>query len=277
MEEIKVGEEIELTAPITSPAVDSLVIVHEWGTTRVQTGANLNKWTPDSIGVHKLFFKAGTDVVSSPVFKEAYVPIINYDEFITDTPALSALSEDDFNLCEKEIRRIVQNYCGQKFGPYVGQTIEVQGDGGDSLVLPAPALALTSVQDSFGTELTHYVDISAGFNTSISTKPTYTSHWVDTKADVSFRMRDMFRETQVYVIEGDFGWEYVPSDVSAAARMLIADVFTNELTGQIQMGVVETQLGDFKLKLNADRWGSTGNGKADNMLAGYVNFGIGLV
>lgn len=274
MEEVKLGIEVELNPPMPS---DALVIVHEWGTTTVQTGVDYYKWVPTSIGVHKLFFKSGTDIVSSPIFKEAYVPIIDYDEFITNTPALNTLDESSFDLCEKEVRRIIQNYCGQKFGPYVGQTIEVQGDGGDSLVLPAPALALTSVTDSFGTELTHYVDISAGFNTSLSTKPTYTSHWTDTKADVSFRMRDMFRETQVYVIEGDFGWEYVPSDVSVAANVLIKDVFTNDLTGQIQMGVVETQLGDFKLKLNADKWGTTGNAKADNLLAGYVNFGIGLV
>lgn len=273
MEEVKVGIEIELNPPMPS---DALVIVHEWGTQTVQTGADYYKWTPTSIGVHKLFWKQGTDIVSTPVFKEAYVPIIDYDEFTEAVPSLS-LTEDEFKLVEKDVRHKIENYCGQKFGPYVGQTIEVQGDGGDSLMLPAPALALTSVTDSFGTELTDYVQIAVGFNTAISTRPTYAASWIDTKQDISFSMRELFRETQSFVLEGDFGWEYVPSDVSLAAKYLINDVFTDEITGQIKKGVVETQLGDFKLKMNADRWGSTGNAEADNLLSEFVVFGIGLV
>lgn len=44
-----------------------------------------------------------------------------------------------------------------------------------------------------------------------------------------------------------------------------------------QKGVLEVELGDFRVKMNADQWGTTGNATADNLLANYVNFGIGLV
>lgn len=267
MLEVKVNEQISFDPPLGSS--DGIRVTHEWGKTVDIVGYD---WTPDSIGVHKIVFMYQGEVVTAPIFRAVYLPLITYEEFNDNT-----IDESLFDEFESLIRHTVQNYCGQKFGPYVGQTIEIQGDGGDALELPAPALALTSVEDSFGTDLTQFVDIAPGANGFLLRKAIYgVTNFFDAKADITFRMSDLFKETQSYVVTGDFGWEYVPQEVQLAANILIKDVMS-EASEMIQQGIVEQHLGDFKIKYNADRWGSTGNGRADNLLAGYVNFGIGLI
>lgn len=275
MEEIKVGEEETLNVP---GSADTLEISHEWGKTSTVSVSGTYGWTPDSIGPHKLLWKDGSTVVQKD-FYYCYVPIMTHAEFIADYDDFSALSEADFNKAEKLIRRNIQVFCGQNFGPYEGQTIEVQGDGGDSLVLPTRIRELTSISDLHGSDLSDLVRISPGSDNILQKKVQFTStRYYSVKEDVSFRDREFFDIDNIYTIVGDFGWEFVPTDVSNAAGIILADALaSDDVTEAKSKGVYELQLGDFEIKMNADQWGTTGSAQADNMLSGYVLMGIGMV
>lgn len=271
MQEVVVSTLVEFDAIVPEP--DVLVVSHEWG--NVEEFENVYEWTPKSIGVHKLVWKANDSVVATE-FRDVFMPIVTESELDSLFPSLS-LSTEEYTIVERAIRHKIQNYCGQKFGPYVDEVLEVQGTDGDALSLPVAVLSLDSLEDSFGSDITDYVMVSPGISSIISTKPGYAPAFKTTKADLSFVMKNIFRSEQTYIIEGSFGWEYVPNEVVEAAAVLINDVFTDDTSGQIKKGIVETQLADFKLKFNADRWGSTGNADADNLLSAYANFGIGMV
>jgi hypothetical protein len=95
---------------------------------------------------------------------------------------------------------------------------------------------------------------------------------------VSITDENFFDSANIFTVGGSFGWEYVPVDVSMAAGILLDSGFTGSETAELRSeGAYEIQIGDFRLKLNADQFGTVGNARADLLLSGYVNFGLGLV
>jgi hypothetical protein len=277
MREVKLGIEEQLVAPVNAVAV---TITHEWG--KVETDNSLSDpqgWTPTSIGVHKIVWTDVNGAVISTEFVSVFAPIIDLDMFLSDYPQYSSLTEDDFDRAEKAMRHHIQSFTGHQFGPYIEQEIDVQGDGGYSLELPVPVISLDYVQDAFGTPLTDFVEVSPNIATIIQTKTNFKStRYFSVKEDVSITDENFFDSANIFTVGGSFGWEYVPVDVSMAAGILLDSGFTGSETAELRSeGAYEIQIGDFRLKLNADQFGTVGNARADLLLSGYVNFGLGLV
>lgn len=276
MKELVVGKQKNLTVP---DGATQLFITHEWGDIVLPTTAvsGTYDFTPDSIGVHKLRWLDGSGVVRTD-FYEAIVKVISSTDFFADNEDLEEF-EDDFPKLERQVRKTIQNYTGDKFGPYIDKTLEVQGDGGDGLYLPVRVMALTSIENNYGDEMMEMVEISPNDRNFIQRHSRFRgTNYYDAKSDVTFHNYNMFNENYIFSIHGNFGWEYVPNEVTQAASILIADMIGSDDVAEMrQKGVFETKLGDFSLRLNADQWGSTGNTVADNLLAEYVKFGIGLI
>src|SRR5690606_5269525 len=91
-------------------------------------------------------------------FYSSIVPLISWEQF-SDEYEEAGLVEDDFPKIERQVRSLIQNYTNQKFGPYVDKTLEIQGDGGDSLELPLRILALKSIKNNYGDELIDLVEV----------------------------------------------------------------------------------------------------------------------
>lgn len=270
MKEISVGVGKSLNVPA---GANSVTVVHEWGD--VVDSANVGStytFTPDSIGVHKIVWSNG-----STEFYQAVVPLISSSDFTDEYPEFAGAT-DVFAKIERHIRGIVQNYTGQKFGPYVNKTLEIQGDGGDSLALPVRVVALNSVETSYGVDLTDLVRVNPNEPSLLIRSPSFSgSPYYEVKRDL-WRTSEVFDSEDIFLVKGVFGWEYVPVEVSDAASILMADVMgSDDVVEMRRRGVFEAQIGDFSFRLNADQWGTTGNTMADNLLAEYVNVGLGLV
>ncbi len=278
MKENQLGKEKTIIVPAACNAVS---VVHEWGdqvaSTTGLTPGNSYSFTPDSIGVHKYIWKNGTAVVSTEFF-QAFVPIITSSEFFGENNDLSAF-EDSFATIEKLIRHKIQNYTGQRFGPYVNKSMEINGDGGDSIFLPVRITELISVLNDFGDDITPLCIVDPNESSFIQLAPRFSdSLFFETKRDIMWKSFELFNERTVFTITGNWGWEYVPTEVVEAVKLLIIQgLGGDEVLDMRNRGVTRTELGDFKLFINTDQWGSTGNAQSDNLLAPYVNIGIGLV
>ncbi len=278
MEEIKVGVVKALSIP---SAITAVTITHEWGDVVASatglTPLGTYSFTPDSIGMHKVQWKTGSTLVST-VFYHVYAPLIDFSQFLEENPDLEDF-EDFLPAAERAVRHVIQNFTGQKFGPYYAKTMEIQGDGGDSLSLPVPIRAITSITNTFSDNITELVEICPNEPTIIQRTSRFRgAHYYEIKRDVFWNSYEMFNERYTFTIVGDWGHEYVPLEVTEAASLLIKEALaSDEIADMRARGVFQLQLGDFQIRLNADQWGTTGNAQADNLLASHTNMGIGLV
>lgn len=274
MKAIKVGVEETLDVPGDA---DTLLLTHEWGgVEEISTPSSTYSWTPTSIGVIRLEWYEAEDLVSTE-FIECYVPILDEQQFIAESNL--PMDSNMFTSVERTARLLIQNFTNQKFGPLTGQSMVIQGDGGNSISLPTRITKITSVIDSYGSDITEFCEIYPNEPTIIQRRAPFTSSFdTDTKRDVVWHSYELFKTRVSYAITGNWGWAYVPSEIAEAASIMITDAITGSDASELRsQGVIEAQIGDFKMRLNADQWGTTGNTRADTMLSGYVNFGIGLV
>jgi len=286
MEEIEVGVK-DLTAPDNAHGI---LITHEWGGQNSESHADVSAnhtFSIDfnSVGVYKVQWYAedelwdGTqELVGRPIFYNSYMPLIDTSQFLTENPSLEDY-EDLIPQIERKVRHVIQNYTGHKFGPYYTKYLDIQGDGGDSLFLPVPLLVLRTIENNYGDDITELVEISPNNNCILQRQARFRgSHFYEIKRDVFWNQYEMFNERYNFTIFGDWGFEYVPQEVTEAAQILAVDALaTDDIADMKSKGIFQLQLGDFQIRLNADQWGTTGNATADNLLAAYVNMGIGLV
>lgn len=279
MKEIKVNTQSSFPIPA---GATNLTITHAWGdTVKVEIGltpGDTYQFTPDSIGVHKFVWSDGSAVISTQFFS-VVLPYLSSSEFFTEFPDLET-EDESFAPYERRVRHIIETFTQQEFGPYVGKTLELEGDGGDSLEVPVRLMALTSVGDLWGTDYSPMVGLAgdgwflefAG-DTTIPRTNIYGYNY-DVKRDIVRYGRDRFDHGNTYVIHGNWGYEYVPNAVVDAAKLLLVDEFAGS-NDMRRAGINQAQLGDFSYKLNADQWGTTGNVQADMLLSPYVMIRIG--
>jgi hypothetical protein len=278
MEEIQISTTKKLTVPAN---VDTIKITHEWGDVVKEESAltpgSQVIWMPDSMGVHKVQWLFGASVVST-VFYSVFMPLIDSNQFLEENPELEAF-EDFIPKFERQVRHIIQNYTGRKFGPYYSKSMSIQGDGGDTLYLPVPVNSLSSVENNYGDNITELVEVCPNDHHLLQRSARFRGvQYYETKRDVFWNQYELFNERYNFIITGDWGYDYVPTEVSEAATLLIKGSLSDDDISEMRAsGVFQMQLGDFMLKLNADQWGTTGNALADNLLASYVSLGLGLV
>lgn len=275
MQEYSVDVQTTYTVPATAT---KLTVTHEWGdivvTNDTVVGGGTYNFTPNSIGVYKFAWKIGTTPLSTQHFS-IVKPLVSSAEFLAEYPQWSSRSAE-FTALEKRIRVVIENYTGQRFGPYVNKSRSVPGDGGDTLELPVRLTALTSVIDNYGDDRTNEVEVAAGSNdyleyqTSLRHIPGH-----DIKRDITLDRRDYFSHRYDFTIVGNWGWEFIPTDVTEAAKLLIHD----EYSGQLDLrkhGITEAELGDYRYRLSSDFAGTTGNMQADLLLSQFILINLGL-
>jgi hypothetical protein len=286
MKEIQLNKAKAYTVPA---GVNKLQIVHEWGDiiladTTVSTNYS---FTPTSIGVHKFIWKNNSVVVQTD-FYDSVLPLTTSSDFVEAYASLEAQADDTFITLERRIRRVIQSFTQQHFGPFNNKTQTLEGQGGDTLGLRYRLRSLTSVIDEVGTDYTAFVERSPNTEYFIQKKSdsiVYGGRWgtlyynEDVRKDITRSSYNTFSIRHNYTVVGDWGWEYVPQDVSEASMLLIADEMTG-LGDLNNYGFNESKLGDFQFRMantTRDFTPTTGNGQADALLAPYILMEIGLV
>lgn len=282
MKEYKVNVQKTLSVPA---GVNKLKIIHEWSDIILNdvsvTASSTYNWTPDSIGVHTLTWKNNSTVISTE-YVDVIAQYITSGAFFTDYDKFSDRDEE-FAKFERKIRRNLESFCQQKFGPYINKSRKIQGQGGQSLYLPERLLSLQSIVDSYGTIWTAEVILSESeyflrkkpsTHSFYSIRPNSALYDIDVKKDITRDTYDFFKESLDYIVVGDWGWNWVPQDISEAMALLIADQYSG-VAKQRGNRISKAQFDNYAYEIG-DFESSTGNSEADQLLAPYININLGL-
>ena len=79
-----------------------------------------------------------------------------------------------------------------------------------------------------------------------------------------------------YIIDADYGWKFIPSDIQQASELLIQDIMQNNLK-YINRYIESFDNEDFKIKFAKEFYAGTGNNIVDKILSKYesdINIGV---
>lgn len=302
MDDVKINTSKTLTLTLPSDPTGNVVSVslyHEFGslvsgpTNAIRSSAGVYTITYgqqasgiyvlNSAGKHRADFTytvSGTSYTQSQ-YINVYTPYIDIDTFFADHPELETDYYEKFDKMEKRVRNIINTFCGQSFDYYPTKYIEISGSGKNTLHLPTPINTLKKVTVNVGYEdetVIHDSTDSTINNIEKSKEP----HNFNSSYYIQFRrsfldsvqsiiVSSKFDEGDSYKIEGDFGWRYVPENITQAADLLLEDMMNGD-SDYRRHGMTTVDLDILKYSTKDDFYESTGNIDADVLLMDYTLF-----
>ena len=228
-------------------------------------------------------FLIGAQAATRTEYVEVVTPYISVDEIKSSYPQLASKTYNEIRDMERRVRAIINVVTGQSFGSKT-ETISFYGEGQDKLQLNRRITKITGftangispylaadlpfklVNDGWG----FIVNPSTGFNVN-----SYYNY--DIKSDIGYSYNSLpgnyersgfFSRGILYTITANFGWDYVPSDINLATKLLIGDYFCTQDAWRLR-GVKATSAADMTFEF-FDHQG-TGNADVDRMLGVYAS------
>lgn len=301
MDSVKINTSKTLTLTLPSDPASNTVTVslyHEYGdlvktgtATRVSTGVYTITFGQEasgiyvlsSAGIHRCVFTytvSGT-AYSQTQYINVYTQYIDSDTFFDSYPELIDSHVDVYDSYEQRARNIINTYCGQSFEFYPNKSFIIDGNNHTNLHLPLPICELKKVTINYGDsdqELLHdSSDSTVDRIERVRQAGNFdSSYYLRFKSNVvSTTSQDLvitkFRSNADYKIEGDFGWRYVPQNVTQAAMLIIADLM-NDDSAYRRHGIYEVDMDIVRYKTKDSFYESTGNIEADILLMDYTMF-----
>jgi hypothetical protein len=174
---------------------------------------------------------------------------------------------------EKVARKIIESEAGN-FG-FVRKNKEVYGMGMDYLMLDEPIRNLYYLYEN-GELIYDYEDENLQeYKISVDGSSIVTSASQVNKMEYQRVWRDRYLDTDFtsgfdYLVDGDFGYSYVPEDIQEACELLIQDIASNNLR-YVNRYIKEFDNNEFKVKFSDGFQSGTGNMIADKILSRYKN------
>ena len=263
-------------APVAAPTV---TLFHEWGdqvggtlTSTLDSGniykVDLTSSHTESSGVLKLkwSYMVGSSVRTQNSFINIYTPYIDDLTFFDRHPETETEWGDRFAELELKTRNIINTYCGQEFDIKINKTLSLDGNGSKTLFLPVRIDSVASVVASASsvggatvTNVTELIEIHPESNFFIRTKD-----------------GQKFSPDGTFAIRGDWGWGYVPQNVTDAADYIIVDLM-NDDSAYRQHGVTKARVDTHELTFSDSIFGSTGNIDADVLLMDYTLYFLTMI
>lgn len=202
--------------------------------------------------------------------------VIDYYEVVTPYAPWSYFSTTmtyaDYIECERIARFLINSYCGQEFGS-IYATYAVEGYSTDSLILPRRLYKYESI---------NWLDNvwSSNYGVIIGTNgyPQWYvagEGWVlrcvpqNNYIDPLKTEKDKFKRNTTHNVTGWWGYEFVPSRVVEAAKILIADLLCSDRKYRDKY-LESIKISDWRLQYKDEAFDGTGNATADELLAEYV-------
>lgn len=225
---------------------------------------------------------AGTELTSTGI--STTPTATQRDTYEVVTPILSKVeiknihpdaTDAEIIAVERATRHIINAYTGQRFGRFVGVK-RVRGNGTQVLNLPERLVSLSKVNgsaitnlyllDESGYTLRHYPwgvpPLKADYHGLH-----YTTNGVIHNPN-NVRLGD-WSQGAVYEIDGTWGWEEVPSQVSEAARLLVNDYACAD-TNYRDKYLTSMTAADWRIQFHPGAFRNTGNVRADQLLRDFI-------
>lgn len=295
--EIYTQEVSKITIPMPTGFSSTTVHFFQRGV-EVGTGSNASATTATSIDVdipYALtrmdtslelridFFLAGNQEQKF-VAVDVVTPLLPLNEVksILNPANPSSVTDTRAKDIERKVRMAIQAHTDQFFGKYQGY-VEVYGNGDGFIQSPRRILSIDSLDFNNVSYSAHsyiikgngwYIERARGYPLTIKQAPpeevldAYTTSSNGPIAPPDATYYNTFNSKVSYRVNGTFGYDYVPSDVAAAARLLVNDYGCNEsLYRDRYIGSIRAA--DWRFDFKDGAYLGTGNVQADQLLAPY--------
>lgn len=295
MDNVKINTSKTITLTLPSDPDSNHVtvdLIHEFGdtvisntvATRTSTGVYSVTYGQNasgifklnSSGIHKASFSyafSGTEYSQNKYFN-VYVPYTDESSFLDEFPDLEDFLTLDFDIYESKIRNIINTYCGQSFDYFDNKSISLNGNNHTNLHLPIPIKSLKKVTFNPG-EVDEEV-IHDSSDSTINNIEKVRNNQSDSTYFIRYRSSSnelikKFKTNCVYKIEGDYGWPYLPNNITQAANLLIADLISDD-SAYRRHGIHSVDMDIIKWRTKDSFYETTGNIEADMLLMDYMMF-----
>jgi hypothetical protein len=224
-------------------------------------------------------------------FYEVYTPyasvsdIIDYYDFGTRETDLNYKSADQIAAAENLARILIDTYAFQSFGKRTGSQ-EIVGIGGDAMELIERMTSITKLYEDnslvidfttnpvynvFGSQ----VELSPT-KRAIRVRPDNASISYDNVVSPIILYYGRFRNKSRYRIEGELGFEYVPTDIQTCAILLAGDYLAQDAQWRNRY-LKKVNMAELAFELHNGAFNGTGNLAVDTILDNYKNLGITVI
>jgi hypothetical protein len=301
MDEVKINTSKAVTLSLDNDPTDNAVTVnvyHEFGdkilgpssATRVSAG-NYSFTIGDnageepylnSAGKYRVDFSYSVSGISykKNVYFNVYTPYTTSSEFFALYPELQAANSSKFDVIERRARAIINTFCGQSFETYLNKKLVLNGNDHTNLHLPYPISRVSTIIYNEGeVDQATYYDESADIKNiekvrqPFNFNSTYYIRFKKGSTGINQRIFDtaVFKEESSYSITGDWGWAYVPDNVTQAANLIIADIM-NDDSEYRRHGITSVDMDNIRFSMMSKFYETTGNIEADVLLTDYMLF-----
>ena len=261
-----------------------LTMSHEWGRVVIdhqlatRTAVGIYQYTFDidhlcCYGKHKVswsYVHNGIDGERNTHFN-MYSPYISENEFFDMYPELEIYS-DKFDMMERRVRTVIDTVCGQNFQYLENQTLVYEGEGYKDLSLGYRCAHILSVTQKPNVDISSEIELAVESPRYLRRKeqliPVATAH--------QQYVQPKFESKVFYAVTADWGWEYVPTNITDAAALLLADNLGEDNT-YVKHGVENVKMDAYAMHFADYAMAGTGNLEADVLLMDYTIYTMGMI
>jgi hypothetical protein len=217
------------------------------------------------------------------------VPYATIEDLRT-IPELNEYSDEELKSMERLVGKVVDVYCGQTFGDEKNVTKTAFGQDSDFLWLPARLWRLEDV-----TILDDYVSVLRNPQGDIIGKNfdsrsigeyvvlDFDSPWrlrnrrnIDYETLSVTRSSKMFKSGFIYAVKGDWGYPFVPIQITEAVKILVKTYFYDDATYR-ERYITSIRAGNWRMEFSATGDETTGSANADMILTAYKNINAAVI
>jgi hypothetical protein len=210
------------------------------------------KWTATINGTSRYFYTSFS--VQRPYTTEASFEA-NYPNFVSFT-------SDEFELAERNARRIIESHTGQDFQFIKNKTLTLEGTGRATLYLPERLESFSSVLVS---DVDYLDAVEVDYKDKRFLKLSTAQDVIAGPISIS-----KFQKGVTVEITGDWKWYDVPWQIKDAAEMLIADLLDDVRRENFKYNVQRVWQDTNRIEMNQQGYETTGNLDVDVLLMDFV-------
>ena len=216
-------------------------------------------------------------------------PVVKREQLLIVTPyiSMSALQTNPelegyetyaLRAMERLVAGVIDVYTNQTFNREDDVSITVRGQDSDSLPLPKRLVHLDRVelmdydQGITPYPLTDYVVLDPNDRWTLRRRVVPD---MPRKMTPTTRYR-FFKYPAIYSVTGDWGWEFVPADVTRAATILVREYFCEDAKYRDKF-IANIRAGDWRMEFKLTGDETTGSANADMLLTAYRNVGMAII
>lgn len=223
------------------------------------------------------------------IFYEVYTPyasiseVIDYYEFSTRPEDLNYRSVQEIINAEAIARKQVEAYTSQTFGRAWGSQ-EIFGNGSDALELTQRMVSVSKLYQDGVLVLDYTTDpVYNNFGAGVELTPTYKAIRIkgesvtyDNRLDPTILYYGQFRNGSRYLVYGEIGWPYVPTDIKNCTILLAGDYLSQDSKWRNKY-LTKINLGETSFEIGKGAFNGTGNVIVDSILDHYRSTGIVII